>query len=90
MDKQLTALSQPHFELKNAAAIQVLDAIAGLQKTLLAKFGDQFVSYLRDRHLPSLGCSTELCAEYALVLCQREESDLRDFLGSLLRRSKTS
>ncbi len=84
------ALSQPHFELKNAAAIQVLDAIAGLQKTLLAKFGDQFVSYLRDRHLPSLGCSTELCAEYALVLCQREESDLRDFLGSLLRRSKTS
>lgn len=84
------ALTQPHFELKNAAAIQVLDAIAGLQKTLLAKFGDQFVSYLRDRHLPSLGCSTELCAEYALVLCQREESDLRDFLGSLLRRSKTS
>ena len=59
------ALSAPHFNLNNAAALQLLDSIVALQKAMLTLLGaQQLVPYLRDTHLPSLGCEPAFCAHY--------------------------
>ena len=35
------ALSQPHFRLADAAALQLLEAVAALQVAMLAKLGQE-------------------------------------------------
>ena len=108
------ALSAPHFNLSNAAALQLLDTIVALQKVhpyphpnsnpnpnphpnlnpdprpnpnpnpnqaMLALLGaQQLVPYLRDTHLPSLGCDPAFCAHYVALLTEGEPRQLRDFL----------
>ena len=74
------ALSAPHFNLGNAAALQLLDTIIALQKSMLALLGAQLVPYLRDTHLPSLGCDPAFCAHYVALLTEGEPRQLRDFL----------
>ena len=75
------ALSAPHFNLGNAAALQLLDTIVALQKGMLALLGaQQLVPYLRDTHLPSLGCGADFCAHYVALLVEGEPRQLRDFL----------
>jgi len=81
------APAQPHFVLKDAAALPLLEASASLQKTILAKLGTELLSYLRDRLLPSLGCEAAFSAEYARVLAEGDARQLRDFMKeSLIRR----
>ena len=74
------APAQPHFSLKDAASLPLLEASASLQKAMLAKLGSDFVVHLRDRLLPGLGCSAEFSAEYARLLCEGDTRQLRDFM----------
>jgi exportin-T len=75
-----SAPAQPHFSLKDAAATQLLETSASLQKTILAKQPNELVAHLRDRLLPSLGCSAEFAAEYVRQLCEGDVRQLRDFM----------
>ena len=76
-----SAIAQPHFSLKDAAALPLLEASATLQKAILAKLGaDVLAGYLRNQLLPSLGCSPELAAEYARQVCEGDARHLRDFI----------
>jgi hypothetical protein len=75
-----SALSAPHFNLGNAAALQLLDTIIALQKSMLALLGAQLVPYLRDTHLPSLGCEAAFCAQYVALLAEGEPRQLREFV----------
>jgi exportin-T len=79
-----SAPAQPHFTLKNAAAPPLLEANAALQKAILAKLGAELGPYLRDRLLPSLGCSAEFSAEYVRQLCEADVRQLRDFISAQL------
>jgi len=80
------APAQPHFSLKDAAALPLLEASAALQKAILAKLGTQLVSHLRDVLLPSLGCSAEFAAEYVRHLCEADARVFRDFIRTQLVR----
>ena len=79
-----SAPAQPHFSLKDAAALPLLESSASLQKAILAKLGNDLVAYLRDRLLPSLGCSADFANEYVLHLCDGDVPMLRDFLRAQL------
>lgn len=80
-----SAIAQPHFTLKDAAALPLLEASAALQKAMLQKLGAEVLaSYLRDQLLPSLGCSAELAAEYARHVCEGDTRQLRDFIRTQL------
>mmetsp|Transcript_24876 Transcript_24876/g.73923 ORF Transcript_24876/g.73923 Transcript_24876/m.73923 type:complete len:1024 (+) Transcript_24876:116-3187(+) len=79
------ALSQPHFRLADAAALQLLEAVAALQVAMLAKLGRPFAAHLHDVYLPQqLQCSPAFCDEYAALLAAGEPRALRDFLRSHL------
>ena len=78
------APAQPHFDLKDAASLPLLEAIASLQIAMLAKIGSDFLAYLRDQQLPSLGVPPELASEYARVLGEGDPRQLRDFLRQQL------
>jgi len=75
-----SALTAPHFSLSNAAAVKLLDALVALQQVMLARLGAQLVPYLRDTHLPSLGCEPAFCAQYVALLAEGEPRQLRDFM----------
>ena len=76
-----SAIAQPHFSLKDAAALPLLEASATLQKAMFSKLGaDVLAGYLRDQLLPSLGCSPMLAAEYVRHVCEGDARQLRDFM----------
>lgn len=64
-----SAPAQPHFSVKDAAALPLLESSAALQKAILAKLGADLVTHLRDGLLPSLGCSPEASA--TAIVAQR-------------------
>ena len=74
------APGRPHFNLKDAASLPLLEASASLQKAMLAKLSTVFISVLRDQLLPSLGCGAEFANEYTRLLCDGTTVQLRDFL----------
>ena len=78
------APAQAHFDLKDAAALPLLESIASLQKAILAKMGAEFIAYLRERQLPSMGAPRALCDEYARVVAEGDVTQLRDFLRQQL------
>ena len=80
------APAQPHFMLKDAAALPLLEASAQLQKAILAKLGNELLSYLRDRLLPSLGCEATFCTEYVRRVAEGDVHQLRDFIRDALVR----
>jgi len=79
-----SAFAQPHFHLKDAAALPLLEASALLQKAMLDKLGEALVSFLRDRLMPSLGCGVELTNEYVRHLIEGDVRQLRDFIKAQL------
>ena len=46
----------------------------------LPELAHELVPYLRDTHLPSLGCAPAFCAHYVALLTEGEPRQLRDFL----------
>jgi len=83
------APSQPHVDLKNAAALLLLEAIAALQIAMLAKIGNEFISYVCERQLPSLGASAELINDYGRLLAERDANRLRDYLRQQLSAGRS-
>eukprot|EP00316_Scyphosphaera_apsteinii_P000353 CAMPEP_0119324400 /NCGR_PEP_ID=MMETSP1333-20130426/63108_1 /TAXON_ID=418940 /ORGANISM="Scyphosphaera apsteinii, Strain RCC1455" /LENGTH=1057 /DNA_ID=CAMNT_0007332091 /DNA_START=141 /DNA_END=3314 /DNA_ORIENTATION=+ len=78
------ALAQPHFKLSDAASLPLVEAVVNLQKVMLNQLGARTTCYLRDTHLPSLGCSAEFCADYSRLLEEGDVRQLRDFLRQQL------
>ena len=84
-----SAIAQPHFNLKDAAALPLLESSAALQKAMLQKLGAEVLAgYLRDQLLPSLGCSAELASEYVRNLCEGDVRTLREFIRTQLLRGR--
>lgn len=79
-----TALAQPHFNLRDAAALALLEAVAGIQMAMLTKLGPAFLSHLHDVYLPSISVSAEFNDEYARLLTLGDPRQLRDFLRQRL------
>lgn len=78
------APTQPHFDLKDAASHQLLEAIASLQIAMLGKLGNEFITHVWERQLPSLGASAELINDYSRILADGDVYKLRDYLRQQL------
>lgn len=80
---------RPHFDLKDAAALQLLESIAILQTAMLSKLGNDFMTYICERQLPALGASAELVNEYIRVLADGDALKLRDYLRQLISAARS-
>jgi exportin-T len=83
------ALMQPHFSLRDAAALALLEAVATLQVSMLAKLGPAFLSHLHDVYLPSINVPAEFNDEYARLLTLGDPRQLRDFLRQRMDLAKS-
>ena len=60
-----------------------------LLKATNAKLGPQFAAFLKDTHLPSLGCSAEFSARFAALLSEGDVRAMSSFMrDALLSQSK--
>ena len=56
--------SNPNFNVKDGQSRQVLMEAAGLQKTIYAKNGQDYINYLRNTELPGLGLQGPMLEEF--------------------------
>lgn len=69
----------PSFNSKDAQAKQVLAEAGGLQRTIYGKTGMEYIEYLRDRELPSMGMGAELVEEFVGALSRLDLKGFRQF-----------
>lgn len=77
----------PGFNAKDAQAKQVLAEAASLQKTIFAKRGQEYLSWLRDVELRGMGMSEETIQEYLGALQTLDVKGFRQFfqVGNMCR-----
>ena len=85
----MQAPAQPHFDLKDASSHSLLEAISSLQIAMLGKLGPEFISYVVERQLPSLGASAEMANAYGQILAERDMFRLRDYLRQQLSAGRS-
>ncbi|KAK9593905.1 pre-tRNA nuclear export protein [Aspergillus fumigatus] len=78
--------STPSFNSKDAQAKQVLAEAGGLQRTIYAKTGMEYLTYLRDRELPGMGMGGELIEEFVGALSRLDLKGFRQFFPSFIQR----
>nr|Q0CIL3.2 RecName: Full=Exportin-T; AltName: Full=Exportin(tRNA); AltName: Full=Karyopherin-beta; AltName: Full=tRNA exportin [Aspergillus terreus NIH2624] len=76
----------PSFNSKDAQAKQVLAEAGGLQRTIYGKTGMEYIEYLRDRELPSMGMGAELVEEFVGALSRLDLKGFRQFFPSFIQR----
>lgn len=59
--------------------MQVLHEIVAIQKVILAKCGNEFLVYLQNVFLPSLGCPPEVIAQYLHHLEKEPPKNFKNF-----------
>lgn len=69
----------PSFNSKDAQAKQVLAEAGGLQRTIYAKTGMEYLQYLRDRELPGMGMGADLVEEFVGALGRLDMKGFRQF-----------
>lgn len=69
----------PSFNSKDALAKQVLAEAGGLQRTIYGKTGMDYLEYLRNQELPSMGMGTELIDEFSSALSRLDLKGFRQF-----------
>jgi len=85
-----SAAAQPHFCVKDVAALALLESSAALQKAIHAKLGADLVDHLRAELLPSLGCTVEIASEFIRTLCDADVRHLRDFIATNARERRSA
>ncbi|KAL7269928.1 pre-tRNA nuclear export protein [Rhizina undulata] len=69
----------PGFSVKDAQAKLVLGEVAGLQKTLYTKLGDDYLQFLQSVYFPRIGLSHSPAEEYLTALKQMDLRGFRNF-----------
>lgn len=90
----LRTIVHPYLNLKDAGALQLLEAVAGCQQALHGALGVRYASFLLESALPALGCSPELAATFvqhaASALPNQRPVSFRDFLRSFVENYHAS
>ncbi|OJJ80653.1 Ran GTPase-binding protein LOS1 [Aspergillus glaucus CBS 516.65] len=76
----------PSFNSKDAQARQVLAEAGGLQRTIYAKTGMEYLEYLRNQELPSMGMGADLIQEFVGALGGSDVKGFRQFFPSFIQR----
>lgn len=78
------------FNSKDAQARQVLAEAAVLQKTIYNKAGQDYLSWLRDNELRSMGMSSEMIYEYLRNLIELDQRAFRTFFQNFITKGGTA
>lgn len=71
--------SNADFDAKDAVGRQVLGEAASLQKSIYAKTGQEYLSWLRDVELIGMGMDTQTIEDYLRALCTYDAKGFRLF-----------
>lgn len=82
-------MTNPGFTPKDAQADRVLGEVAVLQQTILAKCGQAYVSWLRERELPGLGAQGGIVDEYLNALSSMGAKAFKQFLVNFLTQARS-
>jgi exportin-T len=77
-----------HFEVHDAQCAAVMKEIRTLHEVLLKALGEEFLRYLRDVCLPSLGCPMDLAASYAAQIATGDEKIILTVYKQFVSRLK--
>ncbi len=77
----------PSFNAKDAQARLVLGEAANLQKTIYSKTGQEYLSWLRDNELKSMGMNDEMITEYLSKLTGLDTKGFRAFFQAFVGRA---
>ena len=80
-------LTSPSFNAKDPQARQVLGEIANLQQNILAKTGDQYLTWLKDVELQNMGVGPDASEEYLRALAGMDLKAFRGFLTAFVGRA---
>lgn len=83
-------MSAPTFNPKEPNANRVLGEVASLQQAILAKTGQEYLTWLRDVELNNLGVHGAMVDEYLNALITKDPKSFKSFLVSFLQRGKGS
>lgn len=90
----LRAAVHPYLNLKDAGALQLLEAVAAAQQALHGALGARYASFLLESALPALGCSPELAASFVQHAASAQPNQrpvaFRDFLRSFVENYHAS
>ena len=79
--------SNSNFSRQDATARQVLQEAAGLQKTLYQKNGQNYISWLRDNELRSMGMSDTMIDEFLGTLSSAEMKQYKTFFARFVAQA---
>ncbi|KAI5306738.1 hypothetical protein KEM56_007364 [Ascosphaera pollenicola] len=69
----------PSFNAKDAQSKQALAEASGLQKTIYTKTGQEYITYLSTRELPTIGMGEDLVNEYVTALAALDFKSFKAF-----------
>ena len=81
-------LSSPSFNAKDPQARQVISEVATLQQNMLAKTGDQYLTWLKDVELKNMGVGPDAAEEYLRALAGMDVKGFRAFLTAFVGRAR--
>ncbi|KAL8733849.1 MAG: hypothetical protein Q9166_001837 [cf. Caloplaca sp. 2 TL-2023] len=80
--------SQSNFDPKDAQGKQAMGEAAGLQKAIYTKAGDEYLSFLRNTELSSMGMDAGTVDEYLRALSTSDAKTFKQYFHSLVQRTK--
>ena len=80
--------SQTNFDPKDAQGRQAMGEAAGLQKAIYSKTGEEYLSFLRNSELSSMGMDAGTVDDYLRALSNSDTKAFKQFFQSLVQRSK--
>ncbi|KAL9124405.1 MAG: hypothetical protein Q9217_006260 [Psora testacea] len=79
--------SDANFDCKDAQGKQVLGEAAALQKAIYAKAGQQYLTYLREVELSSMGMGSTTMEEYLNAICNMDTKAFQQYFKDLVQRN---
>ncbi len=76
--------TNPSFNSKDAQARQALSEAAGLQKTIYTKTGEQYLSWLQENELRTMGMNDTMINEYLQKLTTLESKAFKAFFAKFI------
>ncbi|CAH0514432.1 unnamed protein product [Peronospora belbahrii] len=77
-----------HFDMDDMQTMLAVKEIVNMQAVLVASLGVEYLSYLRDVYLPSLGCPTEVAARYTEQVATGDRQKIQVAYKTLVNQMK--
>lgn len=81
-----TVTKRYHFNASDMQCAAMMKEIAVLQEVLVKSLGNEYLAFLRDAYLPSVGCPPELAASYSEQVASADRKVIQNAYKALVSR----